>query len=183
MKKHCFVLVGALMILSGAVSAQNNRRFNPAEDPVSWGNPNAAVPGNIYVSRYGYWRNQPVKMAYWTSLPHYRVPPVFHLSDENGRIVYTGQPVWMRDPTNVMVPIGFFYPGLRMYALNFSGFNNAGTYYIEMPGYPTSTDFNIRGYIPGDMMPIPGPLTFERDAGMQPSPNGFYPVPGRYPLP
>lgn len=179
MKMFHSLFAGILITASVSVHAQTAQLFNPANDPVSWGNPNAAVPGNIYVSRYGYWRNQPVKMAYWTGLPHYQVPQIFHLADENGRIVYSGRPVWMRDPTNVMVPIGFFYPGLRMYALNFSGFNNAGTYYIEVPGYRNSTDFNIRGYIPGEMMPIPGPLTFERDAGMMPQ-NHLRPVPGNY---
>ena len=181
MKRNYSVLAGILLAFSAAVSGQTIQQFNPAQDPVSWGNPNAAIPGTIYVSRYGYWRNQPVKMAYWTGMPHYQVPPYFHIADVNGQIVYTGQPQWMPDPTNVMVPIGFYYPGLKMYALNFSGFNNAGTYYIEMPGYRSSTDFNIRGYIPGGLVPLPGPLTCERRAGMplQPPPR----VPAPYPLP
>ena len=184
MGKLYSLLAGLLITASVTVSAQTIQSFNPANDPVSWGNPNAAVPGRIYVSRYGYWRNQPVKMAYWTGLPHYQIPPVFHLSDVNGKIVYTGRPVWMRDPTNVMVPIGFFYPGVRMYALNFSGFDNSGTYYIEMPGYHNSPDFNIRGYIPGDMMPMPGPITFEQDAGMlSPQQNSLRPVPQPYRIP
>lgn len=170
MKKFHLLLTGALFVISASVSAQMNPQFNPAQDPVAWGNPNAAVPGTVYVSRYGYWRNQPVKMAYWTGLPHYRVPQMFHLADANGKIVYTGRPVWMPDPTNVMVPIGFYYPGLKMYALNFSGFDQSGRYYIEVPGYRTSPEFNIRGYIPGEMVHIPGELTFERDAGMLPPP-------------
>lgn len=182
MKRNYSVLAGILLAFSASVSGQTIQQFNPAQDPVSWGNPNAAIPGTIYVSRYGYWRNQPVKMAYWTGMPHHQVPPYFHLTDINGQIVYTGQPQWMPDPTRVMVPIGFYYPGIRMYALNFSGFNNAGTYYIEMPGYRNSEDFNIRGYIPGSLVPLPGPLTFERRAGMLPEPPPPR-VPGPYPLP
>lgn len=177
MKSMYSVLSGVLISVSASVSGQFIQPFNPGNDPVSWGNPNAAIPGTIYVSRYGYWQNQPVKMAYWTGLEHQRVPPVFHLADANGKIVYTGRPVWMRDPTNVMVPIGFYYPGTRMYALNFSGFDRPGTYYVEVPGYRNSPDFNIRGYIPGEIRNIPGPLTFERDAGMIPY---SYPAQPRY---
>ena len=71
-----------------------------------------------------------------------------------------------------------------MYALNFSGFENAGTYYIEMPGYRSSPEFNIRGYIPGDMMQIPGPITFEQDAGMlTPMQNTLRPIPKPYRIP
>ena len=84
----------------------------------------------------------------------------------------------MPDPTSVMVPIGFYYPGVKVYALNFSNFDRTGTYYIQVPGYRNSTDFNIRGYIPGMITPIPGPLTFERDAGMIPQP---YPARNYYP--
>ncbi|MBQ9771578.1 MAG: hypothetical protein IJW23_07115 [Lentisphaeria bacterium] len=174
MKKNYFVLAGILFALSASVSGQMVQQFNPVQDPVSWGDPNAVIPGSIYVSRYGYWRNQPVKMAYWTGLPHYQVPPVFHLADASGRIVYTGHPVWMRNPENVMAPVGAFYPGARVYALNFSGFDQAGTYYIEMPGHRISPDFNIRGYMPGSVAPLPGLMTFERDAGMLPP--GYIPV-------
>ena len=168
MRKNYYVLAGLLAACSSSLSGQMIQQFNPSQDPVTWGNPNAAVPGAVYVSRYGYWSNQPVKMAYWIGLPHYRVPPVFNITDTSGRIVYSGRPVWMHDPTSVMVPIGFYYPGVRVYALNFSAFDRTGTYYIEGPGYRSSSDFNIRGYMPGEITPIPGPVTFERDAGMSP---------------
>jgi hypothetical protein len=135
-------------------------------DPVSWGDPDAAVPGTVYVSRFGYWQDQPVKMAYWTALPHNTVPLIFQISDVSGKIVYTGHPQWMPDPTSVMVPIGFFYPGLKIYALNFSGFSKAGNYYIELPGYRNSPIFRIRGYLPGMIRNMPGLLTFEQRAGM-----------------
>ena len=181
MKKNYFVLAGILFALTASVSGQMVPQFNPTQDPVSWGNPNAAIPGSIYVSRYGYWRNQPVKMAYWTGSLHHRVPSVFHLADVAGRIVYTGRPVWIPEPANVMAPVEVYYPGSRVYALNFSGFDRSGTYYIEMPGYKTSPDFNIRGYMPGGIVPIPGPSTFERDAGMLP--QNYVPVRSYYPVP
>ena len=166
MKKNFSVFLGILLAVSGSLSAQTIRQFNPENDPVEWGNPNAAIPGMIYVSRYGYWCNQPVKMAYWIGLPHMKIPPFFHLVNGEGEVVFSGNPVWMRDPTRVMVPIGFFYPGVKMYALNFSGFQQEGTYYIEVPGYHNSILFHIKGYIPGTMIPMPGLLTFEHDAGM-----------------
>lgn len=178
MKKNFYALTGVLLTFSSSVFGQMVSQFNRSQDPVSWGNPNAAVPGAVYVSRYGYWSNQPVKMAYWIGLPHYQVPPVFNITDTSGRIVYSGRPAWMPDPTSVMVPIGFYYPGVKVYALNFSNFDRTGTYYIQVPGYRNSTDFNIRGYIPGMVTPIPGPLTFERDAGMIPQP---YPARNYYP--
>ena len=143
MKKVYSLLAGFLISVSASVSAQTMQSFNPGNDPVSWGSPNESLPGNVYVSRYGYWRNQPVKMAYWTSLPHYQIPPFFHLSNAEGKIVYTGRPVWMRTPENAMVPVGILYPGARIYALNFSGFHDPGTYYIEMPGYPSSLRSSI----------------------------------------
>lgn len=146
-------------------------RYNAEDDPVSWGDPNAAIPGMIYVSKFGYWLDQPVKMAYWTALPYNTVPVIFQIADESGKIVYTGQPKWMPDPTSVMVPIGFFYPGVKIYALNFSGFDQAGSYYIEMPGYRNSKMFRIRGYMPGMIRNMPGLLTFERDSGMIPGGN------------
>ena len=185
MKKVYSLLAGFLISVSASVSAQTMQSFNPGNDPVSWGSPNESLPGNVYVSRYGYWRNQPVKMAYWTSLPHYQIPPVFHLSNAEGKIVYTGRPVWMRTPENAMVPVGILYPGARIYALNFSGFHDPGTYYIEMPGYRNSQDFRIRGYLPGNMStPFPGQRTIEQDAGMR-SNRGYYPpaVPQSYLLP
>lgn len=171
MNKKSIALTGALIVFSIVLSAQGIQQFNAAEDPVDWGNPNAAQPGTVYVSRYGYWCNQPVKMAYWIGLPHMKIPPFFHLVNENGTVVFSGTPAWMRDPTRVMVPIGFFYPGVKMYALNFSGFQDAGTYWIEVPGYPNSIIFHIKGYIPGTMIPMPGLLTFERDAGISPNPD------------
>ena len=140
-----------------------------ASDPTGWQTP--AVPGSIYVSRYGYWRNQPVKMAYWSAMPRHRVPAFFHLADSSGRIVYTGHPVWMRSPAAVMVPVGVTYPGVRIYALNFSGYTEPGTYFVELPGYPASGIFRIRGVMPETAYPLPRLNTFEYDSGMQPGGN------------
>ena len=143
-------------------------RFRASDDPVLWGDPNAAIPGTVYVSRWGYWQDQPVKMAYWTALPHQKIPLIFQISDAKGKIVYTGHPEWMRNPERVMVPIGFFYPGLKIYALNFSGLDEAGIYFIEVPGYRNSREFRIRGYLPGELRHMPGELSFEREAGIHP---------------
>ena len=114
MKKIIFILFGVIVAAASQISAQtiSGGIFSPASDPVGWEAPYPAVPGTIRVSRYGYWRNQPVKMAYWTAMPRHRVPVFFHLADSAGRIVYTGHPVWMRRPSAVMVPVGMTYPGV-----------------------------------------------------------------------
>ena len=169
MKQKWLLLSVVLTASFGMIpSGYGENGFSAAEDPVAWENPNAGVPGRVYVSRFGYWLDQPVKMAYWTALPHQKIPPVFQIADMLGKIVYTGHPQWMPDPTRVMVPIGFFYPGLKIYALNFSGFHEEGVYYIEVPGYQNSGEFQIRGYLPGMLRNMPGQIAFEEDAGMMP---------------
>lgn len=169
MKKIIFILFGVTLAAS-QISAQAilNGTCPPVSDPVGWETLYPAVPGTIRVSRYGYWRDQPVKMAYWTAMPRHRVPVFFHLADSSGRIVYTGHPVWMRRPAAVMAPVGMTYPGVRVYALNFSGYTEPGTYYVEIPGYPESELFHIGGLMPETAAPLPGIRTFESDSGMLP---------------
>ena len=182
MKKTIAVLTGIAFAATLQTSAQTsihpelNTPIQQMADPVGWESGSPAIPGVICVSRYGYWRNQPVKMAYWSAMPGHRVPPFFHIADTSGKIVYTGHPVRMRKPEAVMIPIGMTCPGIRIYALNFSGYTEPGSYVVEIPGYPDSGIFHIRGIMPEPVRSLPGLRIFELESGMTLNPGSASPA-------
>lgn len=154
----------------GYVSAQN-----PAAAGLGAGNPavmeqnlNQPFSASIYVGRYGYWKNMPVKMAYLTFVPgkNKKVPEKFSLCTPQGKVVFTNKLELMRKPEGVLAPVGKNFPGEQIYALNFSKYSVPGQYFIKVHGYGNSDLFNIGGDMPTAVYPLPSLKTFEEQSHM-----------------
>ncbi len=122
----------------------------------------------VYVGRYGYWKNMPVKMAYLTFVPgqNRKVPDSFSLCTPQGKIVFSGKPVLMKNPQGVLAPVRREVPREQIYALNFSAFQVPGQYFIKVHGYGNSDLFNIGGDMPIAVYPLPSLKTFEEQSHM-----------------
>ncbi len=147
-------------------------------------NPAASVPGgktaginqkqnqtffpSIYVGKYGYWKNMPVKIAYLTFVPgkEKKVPAKFSLCTPQGKVVFSGKPILMKNPQGVLAPVHKEVPKEQIYALNFSSFKVTGQYFIKVHGYGNSDLFNIGGDMPIAVYPLPSLKTFEEQSHM-----------------
>jgi len=186
------IIVLLAVCLCAPVFAQN-----PASSGLGAGNPavieqnlNQPFRESIYVGRYGYWRNMPVKVAYLTFLPGKgkKVPAKFSLCKPDGTVVFTAKPELMKKPGGVLAPVGKNFPGEQIYALNFTSFELPGRYYIKVHGYGSSDLFNIGGNMPDSIYPLPSLKTFEEqshilDNNMKPIiQDSFLYTPLRYPV-
>ncbi len=156
--KHAILALA--LCLGGTLSAQQN----PGTLPVDLNEPKAQT---IYVGRYGYWSDMPVKMAYFTTLGKGELPKTFSLFKPDGTAVFSNQLRVMKNPQGVLAPVGKDYPEQVIYALDFSAFSTPGNYYIGMKGLPSSRIFKIGGKMP-DNLKLPGIDTFDQQSGITP---------------
>ncbi len=193
MKIRNFIVIAGLAVLSaGPAAAQygNAADYTSAGDPVQELPELAPSRTQIVVGRYGYWRFQPVKMAYLTCVPEktWKVPERFLLCSIYGRVLFSNRIMPMTNPLGVLAPVAVNYPGQKLYALNFSDFNGKGFFYLRIPGVGRSRLFHIGGPLPVDSYPLPSLLTFERQSGILPSnmkpiiDDSFLHTPFQYPV-
>lgn len=156
MKKNIIIL--SALFLSAFAAAQN-----PA---VMTQNLNQPFREGIYVGRYGYWSDMPVKIAYLSFIPGNgrKIPAEFFLCRPDGSAVFSGKPMRMRDPEGVLAPVGVNFPGEQIFALNFSEYKIPGKYFIKIRGYGISELFNIGGKMPVEIYPLPSLKTFEEQS-------------------
>lgn len=169
MKLHWIILSLVMGLLLGNGFAQD-----PAAIPIG-GEKNeigqkqnqSFVPG-IYVGRYGYWKNMPVKVAYLTFVPgkEKKVPAKFSLCTVQGKVVFSGKPILMKNPQGVLAPVHKEVPKEQIYALNFSSFKVTGQYFIKVHGYGNSDLFYIGGDMPIAVYSLPTLKTFEEQSHM-----------------
>lgn len=183
-------LVAGMGLMAGGVSAQDPAAM-PGEKTAGWNQKqNRAFFPGIYVGRYGYWKNMPVKVAYLTFIPgkDRKVPEKFSLCTPQGKIVFSGKPVLMKDPQGVLAPVRKEVPKEQIYALNFSSFKVTGQYFIKVHGYGNSDPFYIGGDMPVAVYPLPSLKTFEEQSHMIGSDrkplikDSFLHTPLRYPV-
>ena len=155
MKKS--IALTAFILCAAAISQ------NPA---VMTQNLNPPLRESIYVGRYGYWSNMPVKIAYLSFYPGQgkKVPDRFSLCLPDGRVVFSGKPQLMRTPGEVLAPVGRNFPQEQIYALNFTAYGTPGTYFIKVHGYGNSELFKIGGKMPVEIYPLPSLKTFEEQS-------------------
>ena len=191
MKVLLFGLFFGIVAMIGSVGAQNPAASVPGGESagINRKQNQAFFPG-IYVGRYGYWKNMPVKMAYLTFVPgkDKKVPAKFSLCTPQGKVVFSGKSVLMKKPQGVLAPVHKEVPKEQIYALNFSSFNVSGQYFIKVHGYGNSDLFNIGGDMPIAVYPLPTLKTFEEQSHMIGSDmkplikDSFLYTPLRYPV-
>ena len=175
------------IVLSAFILCAASIAQNPA---VMTQNLNQPLRESIYVGRYGYWSNMPVKIAYLSFFPGKgkKSPEKFTLCKPDGSAVFSGKPLLMRKPEDVLAPVGIDYPHEQIYALNFSEFQTPGSYYIKVHGYGNSELFKIGGKMPTEIYPLPSLKTFEEqshilDSNMKPIiQDSFLHTPLRWPV-
>ncbi len=188
MKNKLFFSIAVCVCAAWVVNAQNPgvvTRGNPAVVEQNLNQPNADT---IYVGRYGYWRDMPVKIAYLGYVSGKKLPKEFQLKNEKGKTVFSNKLELMRTPGEVLAPVGKDFPGEKIYALNFSKYKVTGNYYIVVPGFGKSDLFKIGGDMPKDVFPLPSLKTFEEQShiinnnGKPIIQDSFLKTPLRYPI-
>ena len=188
MKIKSLLSIAMCICAAWIVNAQNPGVVTTGNPGVVEQNLNQPDADTIYVGRYGYWRNMPVKVAYFGYVSGKKLPDSFQLRDEKGKTVFTNNLELMRTPGEVLAPVGQNFPGEKIYALNFSKFDVSGNYYIVVPGFGRSDLFKIGGNMPVDIFPLPSLKTFEEQShiinnnGKPIIQDSFLKTPLRYPI-